>query len=77
MKEAGIGCHPTARYNLACYEGVSKSYERAVKHSIISANLGHDESIQMLKKCYVDGKVGKDDFAAALRGHEAAVDATT
>ena len=38
--------------------------------------LGHDGSIKMLKECYKRGLVGKNDFAAALRAHQAAVDAT-
>ena len=42
----------------------------------IAANLGHDESIQMLKKCYTNGVVSKEDFAAALRAHHAAVIST-
>ena len=50
--------------------------DRAVKHLIISANLGCDEAIQKLKEYYKYGKVSKEDFAAALRGHHAAVDAT-
>jgi len=76
LEEAAIAGHPDARYNLAGYEDRNGSIERSVKHYIIAAKLGHDESIQMLKKCYVDGKAEKDDFAAALRGHQAAVDAT-
>jgi hypothetical protein len=32
--------------------------------------------MQQLKECYVDGHVSKEDFAAALRAHQAAVDAT-
>ena len=47
-----------------------------MKHFIIAANLGHDDSIQMLKRCYKHGLVSKDEFAAALRAHQAAVDAT-
>ena len=42
----------------------------------IAANLGHDESIQMLKKCYKIGHVSKENFASALRSHHAAVEAT-
>ena len=38
-----------------------------MKHLIIAANLGHDNSIQMLKSCYTSGAVSKEDFAAALR----------
>jgi len=47
-----------------------------VKHYIIATNLGYDLSIQSLKGCYKGGKVGKEDFAAALHRHQAAVDAT-
>jgi len=76
LEEAAIAGHPDARYNLALKEGRNKRFDRAVKHFIIAANLGHDESIQQLKKCYKYGDVSKDDFAAALRAHQAAVDAT-
>ena len=68
-----IAGHPYARHNLANYDS---RFERAVKHLIIAANLGFDPSIQMLKRCYVRGLVSKEDFAAALRAHQAAVDAT-
>ena len=71
-----IAGHPDARYNLACIEGMNDRNERAVKHWVIAANLGHSNSIQALKVCYKHGAVSKEDFAAALRGHQAAVDAT-
>ena len=76
LEEAAIAGHPSARYNLAGYEWDNERYDRAVKHFIIAANLGHDGSIQMLKECYKHGFVSKEDFAAALRAHQAAVDAT-
>ena len=76
LEEAAIRGHPRARYNLGCYEGRNGRIDRAVKHWIIAANLGWDESIQALKACYKDGDISKEDFAAALRGHHAAVEAT-
>jgi hypothetical protein len=51
-------------------------YERAFKHFIIAAKLGDDDSLTALKLGYKKGDVSKEDFAAALRGHQAAVDAT-
>eukprot|EP00577_Skeletonema_sp_RCC1716_P027056 CAMPEP_0113421846 /NCGR_PEP_ID=MMETSP0013_2-20120614/28126_1 /TAXON_ID=2843 ORGANISM="Skeletonema costatum, Strain 1716" /NCGR_SAMPLE_ID=MMETSP0013_2 /ASSEMBLY_ACC=CAM_ASM_000158 /LENGTH=148 /DNA_ID=CAMNT_0000309513 /DNA_START=393 /DNA_END=839 /DNA_ORIENTATION=+ /assembly_acc=CAM_ASM_000158 len=75
LKQAAIGGHPTARYNLACHEGGNGRMDRAVKHWIIGANLGCDRSIQMLKEFY-PGDVSKEEFAAALRSHHAAVNAT-
>eukprot|EP00985_Skeletonema_marinoi_P008501 scaffold3865_cov86-Skeletonema_marinoi.AAC.1 len=76
LEEAAIAGLPDARYNLALKEGKNERFDRSIKHLIIAANLGHDESIQQLKKCYAGGLVSKEDFAAALRGHHAAVEAT-
>mmetsp|Transcript_21614 Transcript_21614/g.33437 ORF Transcript_21614/g.33437 Transcript_21614/m.33437 type:complete len:182 (-) Transcript_21614:32-577(-) len=78
LEEAAIGGHFKARYNLACYElgNDRNDSSRAVKHFIIAANLGYDESIQALKKCYTIGLVSKEDIAAALRAYHAAVVAT-
>eukprot|EP00985_Skeletonema_marinoi_P009052 scaffold4148_cov170-Skeletonema_marinoi.AAC.4 len=76
LEEAAIAGHPDARYNLGCDEGINQRYERAAKHFIIAANLGHDKSVQVLKESYAAGKVSKEDFAATLRAHQAAVDAT-
>ena len=75
LEEAAIRGHAYARHNLGVYEGMKGRFERAVNHYIIAANLGYDESIQTLKKYYKNGHVSKDDFAAALRAHHAAVKA--
>ena len=72
-EEAAIRGLPEARVNLGIYEFRNGRSERAVKHWIIAANLGYDESTNALKACYKDGLVSKEDFAAALRGHYAAV----
>eukprot|EP00984_Skeletonema_dohrnii_P029315 scaffold19806_cov74-Skeletonema_dohrnii-CCMP3373.AAC.2 len=76
LEEAAIGGHPDARYNLGWEEEESGNIERAVKHFIISANLGDDGSIKELMDLFKEGYVSKDDLAAALRAHQAAVDAT-
>eukprot|EP00577_Skeletonema_sp_RCC1716_P019921 CAMPEP_0113399764 /NCGR_PEP_ID=MMETSP0013_2-20120614/15730_1 /TAXON_ID=2843 ORGANISM="Skeletonema costatum, Strain 1716" /NCGR_SAMPLE_ID=MMETSP0013_2 /ASSEMBLY_ACC=CAM_ASM_000158 /LENGTH=312 /DNA_ID=CAMNT_0000284721 /DNA_START=51 /DNA_END=989 /DNA_ORIENTATION=- /assembly_acc=CAM_ASM_000158 len=74
-EEAAIGGHPGARQNLACLELRTGRVQRAVKHFIIAANLGLDDSIKEMKECYKHGVVSKEDFAAALRAYQAAVDA--
>jgi hypothetical protein len=76
MEEAAIGGHPLARYNLGCTEGNAGRIDRAAKHFIIAANLGYDEALEEVKKGFVAGEVSKENYAAALRGHQAAVDAT-
>ena len=75
-EQAAIGGHPLARHNLGWLEHENGRYDRAVKHYIIAAKLGLDESIRVLKDGYKNGLISKDDFAAALRGHQAAIDAT-
>ena len=76
-EEAAIGGNPYARYSLGVYEwNNNRNAERAVKHHIIAANLGLDESIKVLMKAYKDGLLEKEDLDSALRSHKAAVDAT-
>ncbi len=75
LEEAAIGGHPWARYNLGIHEGVNGSENRAYRHLIIAAKLGHDEALERVKEGFQRGYVSKDDYAAALRGHQAAVDA--
>jgi hypothetical protein len=76
FEEAAIGGHPRARYYLVCIEGKNGKFDRATKHFIIAANQGYDGAIEMLRGHYVKGKISKENFAAALRAHQAAVDAT-
>ena len=54
----------------------SGDIKKAVKHYIIAAAQGQDESIKLLMFAFKEGDVSKDDLAAALRAHQAAVDAT-
>ena len=75
-EQAAIGGNPSARHNLGCTEEQCGRMDRASKHFIIAAKLGHDKSLKCVKDHYMFGYVSKDDFAAALRGHKAAIDAT-
>lgn len=77
LERAAIGGHSNARHNLARLESeIFCREERAVKHWIIAAKQGDVESMNVLKDCYKEGSISEEDFAAALRGHHAAVDAT-
>ena len=76
MEQAAIGGHPLARNILASYEVKNKRPDRAVKHLIIAANLGHERSMKELREHYSDGNMNKDEYAAALRGYQSAVNET-
>jgi TPR repeat protein len=76
LEEATIGGHPNARYNLGVHEGSKGMIERAIKHLVIAAGQGDDDAIKDLREEYTQGTISKENFAAALRAHQAAVDAT-
>jgi TPR repeat protein len=70
-EKAAMGGHPEARHNLGCIE---QNAERAVKHFIIAANLGLQDSMKALWKHYSLGNITKEDLEATLRTHHAAID---
>jgi TPR repeat protein len=76
MEEAAIGGHPIARFNLGNHEWERGRDERAMKHYIIAAKLGLDAALDQIKDGFKEGSVSKEDYEAALRGYQAAVDET-
>jgi len=76
LEEAAIGGHPKARHDLGVHEVFQGRIERAARHFIISANLGHDASLKALRELRAAGEVGHEDFVTAFRAHQAAVNAT-
>lgn len=76
LEQAAIGGDADARHNLGCVENDRGRLDRAVKHWIIAANMGSDDSLEALKKFYREGLISKEDLASALRAHQAATDAT-
>ena len=75
LEQAAIGGHPKARHNLGCREHENGNMERAVKHAIIAANLGHEGSMKALWGAYKDAFITKEDLESTLRTHKAAIDA--
>ena len=47
-EKAAMGGHPNARHNLGCNEAKNDNMERSVKHFIIAANLGDEDSMKAL-----------------------------
>ena len=72
---AAIGGHPGSRFNLGNNEERNGKVDRAVKHFIIAARLGHIKSMKQLWRHYSQGNITKDDLEATLRTHQAALDA--
>lgn len=47
-----------------------------MKHFIIAANLGDEDSVKALWEHFSHGNIAKEDLEATLRTHKAATDAT-
>ena len=65
--------HGAARHNLGIYEFDSGNHGLALKHWLISAKLGHEDSLEDIKEMYTEGLASKSDYAEALRGYHDAV----
>ena len=71
---AAMGGEVSARHNLGCMEKDAGNMSRAVKHWMISAGAGYDDSLKMIRVCFMKGKATKDEFEKVLRAHKAAND---
>ena len=73
---AAIGGMHDSRHALGilAYKSKNQDMELAMKHWIMAAELGVDESLEHVKSGYKQGCVEKDVFAKALRAHKAASD---
>ena len=71
---AAVGGDVVSRYNLGMLEASIGSLDRAMKHFMISAGAGYDESLKAIQEGFVCGHVTKDDFERALRAHTEAKD---
>ena len=75
LEKASIAGHPVARCYVGGFDWNNGRKERAVKHWKISSKLGDIQSMSYLEMACDFGFINKDDFAAALREHQAAVEA--
>ena len=75
-EKAAIGGDPSARFNLGNHEARNGRVDKAVKHYIIAAKLGHTGAMETLWDHYKHGSITKEDLDATLRTHQAAIDAT-
>jgi TPR repeat protein len=75
-EKAAVGGHAVARHNLAVIEERNGNWKTAVKHDIIAAHLGYDESMKALWDHFKDGNITKEDLDATLRANQAAIDET-
>ena len=73
-EKAAMQGHVQSRYNLGCNEHEKGNYDRAVRHWLISAKMGHKNSVENIKQAFVHGLATKDQYAEALKGYQDAVE---
>ena len=66
-EKAAKGNHDVARYNLGVLENNHGSKVKAMKHFLIGAASGNDDSLTLVKQGVADGRVTKEEFADTLR----------
>ena len=71
---AAIGGHEIARHNLGWAEQQKGNMQRAMKHHMISARGGYDDSLKQVGIGYKRGYVTKDEYASTLRAYQSTLD---
>ncbi|EJK56138.1 hypothetical protein THAOC_24033 [Thalassiosira oceanica] len=64
----------TARCSLGHHEFDEGNYERALRHYLISAKMGCDDSLKTIKNMFAAGLATREQYAGALRGYQVAVE---
>ena len=72
-KKAAMRGHVESRHYLGLIEGDKGNYDRAVRHFLISAKMGHTDSVEAIKKYFMAGVATKEQYTQALKGYQDAV----
>ena len=73
-EKAAMQGHAESRYNLGCCEGIKGNRDRAVKHCMISAKMGHKISLETIQRQFMRGNATKEQYTEALKGYQDAVE---
>ncbi|EJK53667.1 hypothetical protein THAOC_26847, partial [Thalassiosira oceanica] len=73
-REAAIKGHVFSRHMLGYNDFNNGDHELAVQHWMISAKMGDEDSLNDIKKTFMDGHATKAQYAEALRGYGDAVE---
>ncbi|EJK53719.1 hypothetical protein THAOC_26782 [Thalassiosira oceanica] len=73
-EKAAMQGHVRARHNLGYVEAKKGNHDRAVRHFLISAKMGYENSIKAIKEMFMAGVATKEQYAEALKGYQEAVE---
>ena len=72
--KAAMQGHVHSRHNLGHFEVEKGNNDRAVRHFLISAKMGHNDSVENIKRMFIRGGATKAQYAEALKGYQDAVE---
>ena len=72
--KAAMKGHAQARHNLGALDGQEGNFDSAVKHYLISAKMGLQDSVEMIERIFMFGSATKEQYAEALKGYRDAVE---
>ncbi|EJK61586.1 hypothetical protein THAOC_17901 [Thalassiosira oceanica] len=73
-EKAAMQGHVESRNNLGCVEAEKGNNDRALRHLLISAKMGDNNSVETIKTAFTAGLATKEQYAEALKGYQYAVD---
>ena len=65
-----------SRTTLGSIEIMNGNPQRAARHLLISAKMGHEDSLDLIKSFFEGGLVTKQKYAEALKGYQDATEET-
>ena len=68
-QHAAMKGHVLSRHSLGFTEFDNGNYELAVRHWMISAKMGYEDSLCCIKEMFMKGQATKAQYAEALRGY--------
>ena len=71
---AAMGGDGMARHNLGCSECEKSNWDRAIKHFMIAAGDGQNDSVKAVQQLYKLGHATKDDYSKALLAYQKYLD---
>ncbi|EJK57354.1 hypothetical protein THAOC_22611, partial [Thalassiosira oceanica] len=72
--KAAMREHDGSSYNLGWLEGKKGNHDRAVRHFLISTKMGVVDSVESMKRAFMEGIATKEQYAEALKGYQDAVE---
>ena len=71
---AAVRGNAVARFNLGDGEARTGNWVRGLKHWMISAGDGYNDSVKNIQQLYMDGDATKEDYSKALQTYQAYID---